>query len=388
MAIWHRGVFRFFGIGLLIVCAQGRASGAEHTLTPSLNVQETYDDNVYLKGAGDLEHLISPKLGLTSQTEKTELKAGAGLNIFEYQRLNEFDTVNQRYDLSFAYQPRDVWQIGFSGEYVDDYTFEDALEESGVLADRSRRKRATVEPFSSIALDGRNTLQGSYGFTTTQYDRDSYSDYKVHSVTLSLFHALTNEQSRIIFQMGASDATYKQTTADTEQTTYRGLVGFDHEFTEKTHMRLLGGAHYTQSEFPGAGRLSDEDETGFLMDGSVDWTGERLSLSTGVNRDIAQSIYGENITQDQVDAAMGFLWTERLRSNLSAAYRRSETDGIVEDEKWTTYSIRPSMNYRITEDIRLSLGYAYTWTEDEIDDDREERNRVFVQLAMGWPVTW
>jgi outer membrane protein assembly factor BamA len=207
-------------------------------------------------------------------------------------------------------------------------------------------------------------------------------------VGLSLFHALLNEKSRLIFQMGASDATYKQTTADVDQTTYRGLVGFDHAFTEMTRMRILGGAHYTESDFPGAGRSFDEDETGFLVDASADWTGERLSLSAGVNRDIAQSIYGENMTRDQVDAGMEFRWTERLRSNLSAAYRRSETEGIIRDEEWTTYTVRPSMNYRITETIRFSMGYAYTWTENEISDDREERNRVFVQLAMGWPVTW
>ncbi|MBN1841127.1 MAG: outer membrane beta-barrel protein [Deltaproteobacteria bacterium] len=366
------------------------AGAAQYVVTPSVELQETYDDNVFLKEIDDFEHLISPGLVFDVRTERTELKAGGAWDISDYQRHSELDSVDQTYEFSASVNPSELWRLDFSGQYKDDYTFISALEESGIIADRSRRKRATLEPGVAIVLDPRNTLEFSYDFVKTQYDLERYPDYRVHGPNLTWIHGLMNERTSIICSAGATLVDFEETSGDlnVRQRTYRGLAGIDHRFSETLQLRLLAGASYTESKFPRAGLSVEEKDTGLIVDGALEWRLERLSLSGNVNRDITPSIYGENVTRDRVRAGLRYRFTEKLRSGLSVSYYHTETDGLVDREKRLTYSVRPSMIYRFTEDVDLRLGYAYTWTENEITDYSQERNRFFLELAVAWPKTF
>lgn len=361
------------------------ASGVEYVVTPSINLQETYDDNVYFRNVDDFEHLISPGLVLEARTEKGELKTSGTWDISEYHRHDELDSVDQTYRLSASLMPTDLCRLDFSGEYIDDYTFVSALEESGLVADRSRRKRATVEPGVVMVLDPRNSLGVSYDFVKTQFDLEGYSDYRVQGLTLIWAHDLMNERTSIICSVSGNQVDYDQTDGDTKQQTFIGLVGVDHQFSEAFQVALQAGARYTESEFTSGVLTVDDDDTGFVVDGTLGWRLERFTLSANVNRDFRPSIYGENTTRDRVRASLGYRFTEKSRASLSTAYYRNETDGVLDEEKRRTYSVRPLVSYRFTENIDLQLGYRYTWTENEITDNSEERNRIFVKLSMTWP---
>ncbi len=376
-----------FCLGLASFVVSARA--AEYTLEPSVTVQETYDDNVFLKETDDLEHRASPALSLEARTEKAELKARAAWDISKYERHDELDSVDQRFGLSANLKPSELRQYGFSGGYVDDYTFVSTLEESGLLAERSKRKQFTVDPYATFTLDNRNSLRVSYSFTDTQYELETYNDSRVNGGNVTWYHDLMNERTRLIFSAGASQSEFERTDTDVTQSTYRGLVGLDHRFTENLKLEVMVGPRYTESEFPRGGVTADDNDTGFVVDCTMDWRlEERLTFSVNVNRDIAQSIYGENITRDRARVSFMYRLTERLRGNLSTAYYRSETDGFVRSEKRQTFSARPSMTYRITEYLDLRAGYAYTRTENRLTDYSQERNRVYVQLAIDWPVTF
>jgi hypothetical protein len=363
------------------------ATAAEYVVTPSIHLQETYDDNVYFRNVDDFELLISPGLDLEARTEKGELKTSATWDISEYHRHNELDSVDQTYRLSAGLMPTDLYRLDFAGEYKDDYTFFSALEESGLLAERSRRKRATLQPGVVMALDPRNSLGVSYDFVKTQYHLERYSDYRVHGLNVTWAHDLMNERTSIICSVSGNQVDYDQTDGDTKQQTLIGLVGVDHEFSEALQVTLQAGARYTESEFTSGVLTVDDDDTGFVVDGTLGWRLERFTLSANVNRDFRPSIYGENTTRDRVRASLGYRFTEQFRGSLSTAYYRNETDGVLDEEKRQTYSVRPLVRYRFTEHIDLQLGYSYTWTENEITDNSEERNRIFVNLSMTWPKT-
>ncbi len=385
---------RFFSFfcGVLFcgcLCLFGAATwAAEYSVIPGVSVRETYDDNVFLKETSDVEHRISPTLDLTARTEKGEITASGALDISEYERHSEFETVDQEYGLSARLMPSEFWEIGFSGTYVDDYTFRSALEDSGLLADRSRRKLASLDPSLTLFLGGRDALKISYAFSKMQYDLDAYSDYEVHGGNVTWYHDLMNERTRLIFLAGMSRSEFDRTGTDVTHTIYRGMVGLDHQFAENLKLTVMAGPRFTESEFPRGGVTVEDDDTGFVADGTLDWrVEERLTLSANINRDVAQSIYGENITRDRARLSFMYRLTERFRGNLSTAYYESETDGLVQQEKRKTYSVRPSIAYRITEKLDLRAGYHYTWTENQITDNSQERNRVYLQLAMDWPIT-
>ena len=379
---------------------------AEYVITPSVKVRETYDDNVYFRNVDDFKHLISPALKLYGRTDRAWWQASCAWDISEYQHYDELDSVNQTYRLSATVLPSTLLQLNISGYYVDDYTFDSTLEESGLLADRSRRSSTTVQSGAAFMLDPRNTLEFSCEFNKTRNELESYSDYVVHSLNLRGFHNLTNERTRIIFVLSGNQVDFEgnkkyyfknfaRKKADVRQRTYRILAGMDHQLTETLLISVKAGAHYTESEFPYGTQynfikiydIEKKSDTGFILDGALTWHLELITLSASVNRDVTPSIYGENITRDTVSAGLRYRLSEKLRCSLSTAYYHSETEGFIQEQKYQTYSIRPALNYRFTEDINLELGYTYFRTKNEITDQSKDRNRFFVQLSTVWPST-
>lgn len=414
---WLCSVFRILFclcLGCFIVLP---VKAAEYVITPSVKVRETYNDNVYFRDVDDFEHLISPALKLDGRTDRARWQATCSWDILEYQDHDELDSVDQLYQLSATVSPSNLLQLNVSGHYVDDYTFASTLEESGLLAERSRRSSATMQPGAVFILDPRNTLEFSYEFNKTQYELESYPDYVVHGLNLMWFHNLTNERTRIIYMLSGSktdfegnedyyfeedDGNFAQKEADVRQQTYRILAGMDHQLTETLRVSVKAGAHYTESEFPSFQGIAydlalgtfipvydieKKSDTGFILDGALTWHLELITLSASVNRDVTPSIYGENIITDRVSAGLRYRLSEKLNCSLNTTYYHSETESFTQKQEYQTYLIRPALIYGFTEDINLELGYAYTRTKNEITNQPEDQNRFFVQLSTAWPST-
>jgi len=361
------------------------AGAAEYTVTPSLKLRETYDDNVFFKGDDDFEHLASPALEIGVRKDTSALNVSCGWEISKYAQHNELDTVDQAYGLSTKAFLNPLLQIGLSGEYVADYTFVSALEESGLLAERTKRKRGTLGPSVILVLDPRNTLRGDSLFEKTQYQSDRYSDYWMEGFNVTWTHALLEKQTGVIFEAGAYLVDFDRPDEDLRQYVYRGLAGFEHRLTETVIMTFKAGGSHTKSDFRESNGRSDQEDSGFVLNGSVEWKGERMSLSADISRDLTPSIDEEIIIRDRVRSGLGYRFTEKLRGNLSGAYYRSKTQRVLEDKKRHTFVVHPSMAYGFTKDIALLLGYGYTWSENEVTSDTKDRNRVFLELSMAWP---
>ncbi len=375
------------------------AMAAEYVMTPSVKLRETYDDNVHFRNVDDFEHLISPRLELEARSERVQFKTTCNWDVSKYQRHDELDSVDQTYGLSTSLAPSQILQLNFSGTYVDDYTFASTLEESGLVAERSRRKRGTAQPGVTFAVDARNSLQFSYDFTDAEYDLESYADYEINGAGLNWFYDFMNERTRLVFTASGDQVDFEQDDGDLRQRTYQCSIGFDHKPSETLQVMIKAGGSHTESqrselvvtfEWPNSFKLKtetvEEEHSGYVLQGSLDWRLERFALSASLDRDIVPSIYGENMTRNRVRTNMSYRLTESLRCALAGDYYRSETEGLIQEEKHQTYSVRPSVTFKFSEDIDLQLGYAYTWTQNEITDRSEDRNRVFFQIAAALPV--
>lgn len=394
------------------------ASAGEYRITPALELRETYDDNIFFRNVGDWEHRISPQLNLDLLTETSQLGALVRVDISEYNRHSEFDTTDQLYEVRGNTLPGERYQLSFSGSYETDYTFVDALEESGILAERSRRKNYFLAPATVFSLGPRDTLRLSYTFRKINYTLDRYNDTAVNAVGLTWAHDMADERTTLFATVSGSQVVFEgederwfladagraeQRTEDVTQETLRLWLGADHAWSEWLDASLQIGVHYTESEFPvltdplvrvvapglpPAYEMDNGYDSGFILDGALNWHWERLRLTVSLNRDVSESTFGENITRDRLRVSAGYRLTERWNARCSAAYYESETEGYSDPEERQTRNVNPSMTYRITENLDLQMGYRYTWTENEITDESEERNRVFAQLSAAWPLQY
>lgn len=359
------------------------ANAAEYIVTPSITVRETYDDNIFYYDIGDFEHLISPALDLEARTERGKVQASFNGDISKYQNHNELDTVDQSHWISADIFTTATSRIGVSGNYIRDYTFTSALEELGVVAERSIRTTTRIQPNARIELDPRNSLEFYYRLSNTQYKLDSYPDYRNQDLNIIYTHKLKNELTSLSLQLGGSRTDYKIGNENGKQQALRFSAGIDHQISETFKLMLNAGARYNESDFPGAGVEQDEAvviNSGFL------WGFERTTVSVNIMRDFSSSIYGEDVTRDRVSATLKYRIKENLNCALTAAYNQSETEGFYQKEKRDYYSVRPSVNYSFNEYVSIQLGYSYNRTENKITDYSEERNRVFMQINAVYPL--
>jgi len=356
---------------------------AEYGVTASLKFREGYDDNVFFKGVSDFAHEITPSLALAAVTENSSLQAGASLDITDYQRHDELDTVDQYYQILAGLSPTPRLLLDLTGTYVLDHTFRSALEETGIIADRDKRKKATVSPMATFRLAPRDQLQLFYGLSSTQFEDDRTADYVDHDLRLSWRHALRNERTNVVLILGGSDTDYGDTINNPgeklRQRSVGGVMGFDHQLSETSTLRLVAGPRYTNSEFRGSEK-DDEQSVGFLGDAVLTWRSERTTVSMKANQGYVPSTRGENVNRSRVNLDLGYRLTERLGCRLSGYYRYSETENEETTIKSQAFAVQPEVVYQLPWPIKLRLAYSYTWTEDKVANNTDDRNVVFLEI--------
>ncbi|MDL1973410.1 MAG: TonB-dependent receptor [Deltaproteobacteria bacterium] len=368
-------ILSYLGLGCLIVLP---VRAAEYVVTPSVTVQETYDDNLFFYDMEDFECLVSADIELTARTERIYVSGSAGCDISEYRRHNELDGVDHAYEISAHALSSATSRLGISGRYIRDHTT-DALEESGDVVERCERTRASVQPSAAIELDPRNRIEGSCSLSEARYELDRYTNHTAESLNVTWVHDLANERTSILFQIGGNLTDYE---TDLRQRTCLGLVGIDHRFTEDLKIELNGGGRYTKSKSPGG----YEENTGFSGSLGLTWRFEKSALLVNISEEFTPSMYGEDMIRDRANISLRHRLTENLKCGLTTSYYKNRTEGIVRTREYETFSIRPSVNYRFGEYLHLQLGYSYTATGNEITSHSKERNRIYVRISSEWPL--
>jgi len=374
-----KGLIFYVVLSCLVVLP---ANAAEYIITPSITARETYDDNVFFINVDDFEHLVSPALNIEARTERGKIQAYSKGDISEYQRHDNLNTVDQTYRLSADMFTTPASQVGISGSYIRDYTFTSTLEEFGVVAQRSIRKSAQIQPFAKIELNPRNNIECFYRLNKTQYRLATYPDNRNQDLNIIYIHNLDNEMTSLVFQLGGSQSDYTIGNGTGKHQGLQILAGIDHNIAETFKLMLRAGARYIESDFPGIKKQKDET---FVANSGFLWKFERSTVSANISRDLAPSIYGEDMTRDRVSASVSYRITEKLNCAMSAAYTQSETEGYYQKRKNNYYSARPSVDYRFNEYVGMQIGCSYNRTENKNTRNAEDRNRVFLQIDIAYP---
>ena len=376
-----------FSIILIHLCLcyvlVSQIGAADNGVTASAFYRGTYDDNLFFRGVSDFVHLVTPSLAVGRVTEQSEIQVAADLDFFFYDKFDQLNTVDQFYQLLGGVSASPRLRLDLIGTYVKDTTFASALEQTGIVTDRNDRTTGTINPMVTFGWTARDRSQLSYVFNSTQYEGDRFRDYLLHDLGLDWIHDLKNERTSIVFLAGGNQTKYSglpsDDFSDLIQRTLRVLIGFDHLLSETATVRLRAGTRYTDTEFLDSNR-EDKESTGFLGDFELAWRSERAQILLGVNQNFVPSTLGENVNRTRVDLALGYSLTERLDCRLSGNYRYSDTDNAEEPTRDQAYAIRPRIIYQLPWNMDLRLAYSYTWAENIITDETDERQRVFLEL--------
>ena len=309
-------------IGLFSVLAPGLASAAEWRLTPSLNLTETYTDNVTLNDGSDLESdwvsQINPALSLAGKGKKLELTFGYRMQNIFYASDSDRNNTNHQLstNLKAALAPHWLF-LDASGSLSQQVLSPDekiSIGNIGVVSGREDVLTASISPYITTRLS--NRVLGNFRFT---HDRVAYSgntatDSSSDRITLSLQSAkafgswtwgLRYTEQNIKY--------YEQSVAQKRENQKRRDTMLDLGYQLSPRIRLTGQSGYEENEFQLAANAEPPQGRYWTL-GAV-WspsTLTTLSVSGG------ERYFGRTWKLDWVHQARSSSWQLSYDENLTS----------------------------------------------------------------------
>lgn len=372
---------------------EARASPSRFTLTPSLSVRGTYDDNIYFSQrdeTGDFLTEVKPALAFKAATEIYALDLAAAMNFQSFADETYLNTVDQDYTAGVRLELHPRLKVNLDGSYLKDTTLNEELMEGGLVLKRNDRKKYSGSTGLTWTAGERTELELGASYQRSDYKDPDFTDYYAESVYGSMSHRLRNYKTVAVFQ--PSYTYYKFDAGKTKSC--QALAGVQHEFTERSSLRVLAGPNYSRSEFSAirvAGILGPfiflertrqvDSQSGWVANIEAKRTYETGEVRGGYTQDITGSGYGETLRRSHPYAAVSLKLSERLRAGLNLDYFRIKTDREEVLRNYETWSVSPSLIYMLGEHIEAALHYRYSKINDRIYG-QAERNIVYLQIRL------
>lgn len=200
------------------------AIGAEYAVTPTLGIEERYNDNIFLidedrardvtdeirdetEDAGetlpfepqldDYITTLSPGLKLMYDTEKLTSLITLRLDFLWYADLTDLNDTNEYYKGDFGYALTDYTRISVEAGYIKDSNPDRDLESTGLLLGSTIRKR------QRYAFQAEHDLTPASGVSFLyRYDKDDFSNSSVDDLLTELARAEAERIAREAAERG------------------------------------------------------------------------------------------------------------------------------------------------------------------------------------------
>ena len=319
------------------------ALGNGVNLTPSINIDNSYDDNVISSPSNEISSwvtVISPTVALSADSGKSKYNASLGVKKGDYHSSEEdnFTDTDLSGDATWEFNDRN--RLGVGASWADGHEGRG----DGFAANAGQ---AVTEPDTLVTTD----IHADYGFGAAStpaglnfnigqkevdYDgvgtrgRDRTTDY--YGVT---FNYALAAKTQLIAELSARDVDYKvdgtgvNGTLDSDEVDV--LVGVTWQSTAKTSGTIKVGNR--DKNFESNAR---DDYSGARWEVSVDWMPRTYSTFTfTTNADTSESSgVGNLIETTSTGLTWKHEWAEHVSSNVGFNSTKTEYDGDTrEDDK-------------------------------------------------------
>lgn len=378
----------------ILVClgaACGTVLGAEILVTPSCEIHEEYNDNISLatgSGQSDFITTVAPSLGLSRNTERSNINLSAGLNQYWYARKDGLSSQDYSFQGQLAYKLTQRDNFGLGGSYSHTSRLDNINQTTG-LAASSGTKSYSLSTNAGRSLDATTSALVSYSYQRQLYDNPTQVGNATHSAGLALSKDLGSVLPMLKGSVNTSftRAIYNNSTNDD----YSLSIGASRNINEKIAWSLSAGARYTYSSFLTLSQssstlaASSSDNWGWIGSAGLVYTGEKThgSLSFSQNFAAASGQVGATETTG-VSLTLGRTETRRLNWQLSAAYninRSSNNQFASVGTNERAYQFGANVQYILSDYLDLGLLYShYTDTYRNIGT-RADQNKVLLSLS-------
>ena len=370
-------------------------SAAEDKLTPTVELREEFNDNIFLTQGNQRSDFITtivPSLVFTHMTERRNISLLAALNRHSYNRTEHINTTDNQYNGQFEQKIAEMSNAGMSADYLRN-TRADSIDTTTGLPSSaaSTHFQYTVNASRSLSEFASATL--AYSFAKDEYDNQASQGNQSHTVNVQLSEDLDRMVPRLKGSLSAqyNKALYRD--SDIDNYTLKG--GVKRAVTEKLSTNLSFGGRFTHSTFsvihiPSLTLSTDNsDGWGIIGAASLNFTGEKNFAALSFSRDFsAASGQVGAVERTSFDLALGRAITDRITSQFVASYSINQassgqfSSGKSDDRP---FNIKADLTYRISNNFDFGVQYAYYAVTYGYSDIRVVQNSVMMRAIVKYP---
>ncbi len=379
----------------LTFISSDEALAAEWGLTPSVNTQVFYDDNLLLgtqNKIGTWGSVVSASLALSRKMENTSLIFTDRIAARHYDNYDTPDTNDNYMNLSYGYNA-ERYSLSLNGGYSRESTITSELDDTGRVQVVRKVNQTTLAPSFNYQISPRSSLSVSLSHQEKNYDAPitEFSDYTVDVVNANYSYAVS-ESTRLQAVLTRSkvdtpDGAFRFVGVGTLSQTDNYQLGLEYQLAENLNISALYGKRDTQQDIEVNGSLfATETSQGSVYNIAVTKTLARGTLKLQATRDYSPSGNGVVYETDNANLNMQLMLDQRHGLNLDIAYldrKASSTTFTAIGRKY--YRIQPGYYWNMSENWVLSTYYRYSRQQYDDNTAAAESNLVSINLAYSWP---
>lgn len=369
----------------------GAPAAADWSSNLSLSQRFEADDNIRLEEVSDaaVRSVTSATLQTRYRTKQTTWNTSLGLSgvatVFENDGTAD-DRLNPSLSSNIAWQGK---RTGLTGDISvrRRLASQAQFEEAGFTEVGSTQIDVSNAVGMSYRIDDRSTLRlgGTFDLRRFSGDTDIFTESETYGVSVGFNRAVT-PRTRVSFGFG-SRFFFADNDADTETEVYTLSAGVSHDVNPNLSLAANVGVDRDKSTRTTNGVRSSTTDLGFTGDASFSW---RPNDESAVSFRLAQSLnptaFGALQRTTSLSLSLSQQATEFIDLNLAVAATDRAGGGAGEGaSSRQTFSISPTLSYRLTADWSASVGYQFRMSR--LPDDTRVSNSVFLQVGRSFSLT-
>lgn len=376
-------IFRTASFALLLAAVPTASLAAGWVADFSLDANATYDDN-FLMNNQDQEswiYTLKPEASLIYASPVMTSELQTSLALKRYSEFDQFDSEDPAFNWKNSYQrQRSTWSLDFG--YSENSQRDLAEDDTGQFDSNTIVETVYANPGVTYRITEKDDLGISFNYTERDYDQNDFFENDNQTVSINWQRELNESLSTTVTVSGSQYSAERASTSNIETDYERATVGFIYRYSEGT--TISGSTGYFQSdsrEVTGqpAVLIVETDNTGLLLNLSVDHSQQKNKWSLSLSRSLYPSSQGNVEERDSVGGAFERELSGRSSAGISFIWHETSFE-MAERE---SINISPYYHYRLTERLKLQTSYIFRSFDRQISD-KVESNRLKIGLRYDF----
>ena len=358
------------------------AYGYEFRLVPSLAAREEYNSNLFFTNQDQLDTwrtTVTPGLEAAGKTERLDAALSGNVSQLWYSADSGLDDWNFDAKGRIAYRFTPVFRVSGTGQYGKSSIPDRFFETTGVVVGAIASYRQYYTALAEYSPSEKALASLSYAFERLDYPDRPLQGGDTHAAGLGFSYNLSRfaRETKARLDLGFGRGLYEGLTVNN----YKLTVGVSRSVHELWSAQVNVGGRYTTSQFDILGVRQETNDTGWVGDASLVYTGEFTNASFTFSSNIAPA-YSSSGAVLRTAAVLNL--SRRLLHELSgtfaAGYYWNRADAgqfsyrNVDDQ---SARLRPGLQWKATKDIVLDAAYQYSWYDNKVAGGGKAVQNVF-----------